>query len=116
MCAYIVTKISSSEYAINPNIRVEFAGGVDHDVSNAAEPVQCDVVRVKEERSSTSRVSSATQVPQPSPPLSGCLSRVVASLQRLREDLGSDEEDAVSSFSFPSQSLLISLSLFLSVL
>ena len=94
---------------------MEFAGGVDHDGSNASEPVQCDVVRVKKERSSTSRVSSATQVPQPSSPLSGCLSQVVASLRRLREDLGSDEEDSVSSFIFPSQSHLISLflSLFL---
>ena len=94
---------------------MEFAGGVDPDVSNSSEPVQSDVVRVKEERSSTSRVSASTKVPQPSPPLSGCLSQVVASLQRLQEDLGSDEEDAVSSFSFPSQSHLISLflSLFL---
>ena len=102
MCAFIVIQISSSEYAINPNVRVEFASVVDSDVSHAPESVKCDVVRVKEERSSTSRGSSATQVLQPSPPLSGCLSKVVASLQRLQEDIGSDEEETVSSFSLPS--------------
>ena len=100
MCAFIVTQISSSEYAINHNVRVEFAGGVDPDVSHASELVQCDVVIVKEECCSTPSTSAATQVPQPSHPFSGCLSRVVASLQRLQEDLGSDEEDAVSSFIF----------------
>ena len=91
---------------------MKFAGGVDPVVSHASDPVQSDVVRVKKERSNTSRVSSATQVPQPSPPLSGCLSQVVASFRRLREDLGSDEEEPVSSFSFPSQSHLNSLFLY----
>ena len=76
---------------------MEFAGGVDPDVSHASEPVQYDAVRVKDERSSTSRVFSATQVLQPSPPLSGILAQVVTSLQCLREDLESDEEDTVSS-------------------
>ena len=116
LCACIIIQISSSEYAINPNVRVEFAGGVDPDVSHVSDLVQSDVVRVKEEHSSISSLFAAAQVPQPSTPLNGCLSQVVASLQSLQDDLESDEDDTVSSFSFPSQSRLISFSPFLSVL